>query len=64
MTTELEKLLAQAKQSSDAMKAGAIEAINRLTDPAQKAFFSDVLSQAEKGNFNIESFLNEAKKFQ
>ena len=64
MTGVIENIVKVLAESQQQLLANARAEIDKLTDPAQKAYFSDVLSQAEKGNFNIESFLNEAKKFQ
>lgn len=55
------KVIAESQQQ---VLANARAEIDKLTDPVQKAYFADVLAQAEKGNFNVDSFINEAKKFQ
>ena len=55
------KVLAESQQQ---LLANARAEIDKLTDPAQKAYFAGVLDQAQKGNFNADSFINDAKKFQ
>ena len=64
MTGAIENIVKVLAESQQQLLANARAEIDKLTDPAQKAYFADVLAQAEKGNFNAESFINDAKKFQ
>lgn len=64
MTGAIENIIKVLAESQQQLLANALAEIDKLTDPVQKAYFTDVLAQAEKGNFNAESFINDAKKFQ
>ena len=63
MIDQLKEQIEQLAKSTQQAKAKAHAEIEKLTDPKQKAFFLDILARAEKGEFNVETFLNEAKKF-
>lgn len=64
MIGEIENIVKVLAESQQQLLTNAHAEIDKLSDPAQKAYFADVLAQAKKGNFNAESFINEAQKFQ
>lgn len=63
MIGSIENIVKALSESQQQILANARAEINKLTDAKQKAFFQDILARAEKGEFNVETFLNEAKKF-
>jgi len=64
MIEAFENIVKQLAESKQQLLANAHEEIEKLSNPVQKAYFADVLAQAQKGNFSAESFINDAKKFE